>query len=170
MGATSQHFSFNELVCHCGCGVNLATQRLVDFLEWLRASFEARYGAGDVRVVVNDATRCATHNASLPNAAKMSQHQYGNAADIEVRVKNLVGQWKDLTAAEVESVARQSPLLGGIGRSLDSTMVHTDVRQHSLSGYVAEWCYRGGMEVDYVAPAAPAAPTGPPRIPGTSDV
>jgi uncharacterized protein YcbK (DUF882 family) len=121
MGISSEHFSDQELACH-HCGVNACTQELVDALEQFRA-------AVGKPVVVDDAYRCAAHNATTPNAAKNSQHQDGTAADVKV---------PGMSAREMYAVAKNIPAFqqGGIGVAEIQNYIHLDVR-----GSVARWCY-----------------------------
>ncbi len=132
MGISSEHFSEEELRCHCPCGENKCTQELVDALE----AFRALVGGP---VVVVDAYRSPEHNASTPNAAKASQHQYGTAADVRVPGK---------TAAELEAIARQVPAIKGIGRNDHNNVLHVDVRLKP-----AQWAYdAAGESVPYYPP------------------
>jgi hypothetical protein len=78
----SEHFSVSEFACHCrrtlqGCRGVLVLRDLLQSLELLRAH------TGPLSVV--SGYRCPRYNASLPNAAKDSQHQFGAAADIPTR-------------------------------------------------------------------------------------
>jgi uncharacterized protein YcbK (DUF882 family) len=130
MGATSEHFSAEELACP-HCGVNGATPELVAALEQFRAIIGQP-------VHIDSAYRCAEHNAAI-GGKPHSQHLLGNAADIRV-----LGS----SAADLERVAREVPAIKGIGRSTPPMMyLHVDVRETP-----AEWCYNSaGAEVPYVA-------------------
>ncbi len=118
----SEHFSDAELQCHCGCGVNGCVQSLVDGLEAIRA-------IKGVPVRVNDAFRCAMHNAAV-HGVPHSQHELGMAADIVI---------EGLSPAEMYKVALQVPVFanGGIGVMLAPTgYIHVDTRAGR-----ARWCY-----------------------------
>jgi zinc D-Ala-D-Ala carboxypeptidase len=129
-GIESEHFKYEELRCHCGCGVNACTQGLVDALELIRSL------SGNRPVQVDCAYRCPLHNASLPNAVQHSQHELGTAADIVV---------KDLTPAQMEAVAVSVPAIKGLGRADHQGYIHVDVRETE-----ARWCYdANGYEVPY---------------------
>ncbi len=118
MGVSSQHFKSSELACH-HCGRNECTQALVDALEQFRA-------AAGLPVQVNDAYRCPFHNKAVGGIDK-SQHELGTAADISI-----VG----LTGVDLERIARQCPLIKGIGRDDRNDYLHIDVRENP-----AQWCY-----------------------------
>jgi uncharacterized protein YcbK (DUF882 family) len=129
-GATSEHFSKAELACH-HCGVNECTPELVDALEALRALISADRGE-DTPITVDDAYRCAVHNAQLAAAAVHSQHLLGQAADIRVR---------GMTAAELYEHARMIPAIQGFGRDDHKDYLHVDVRKVVLAGGPSKWCY-----------------------------
>lgn len=117
----SPHFSDAELACP-HCGVNACTKELVDALEDLRCTI-------GVSIHINDAYRCPEHNASIPNAAKNSQHQLGKAADIRIQGLNPKQMYK--AACKIEAFR-----VGGIGVAQKQGYIHVDVR-----GYRARWCY-----------------------------
>lgn len=130
MGATGPHFSDSELQCrgtNCsadrlhGCGVNGCQQKLVDALEEFRTLVAKP-------VLVNDAYRCAIHNARVGGVGK-SEHMEGLAADIRV---------EGLTAGELEAIARKILAVRGIGRADHQQYLHIDVRK-TLT--LARWCY-----------------------------
>lgn len=131
MGATSEHFTNQELACH-HCGHNSTVKELVDMLEAVRA-------AVGKPVIVNDAYRCPTHNAEVKGALK-SWHLLGMAADIQV---------EGMSARELESIARTVPSVGGIGRDDKANYVHVDVRQRHTDGQVTCWCYDGPEAIPY---------------------
>ena len=138
MGATSEHFSEAELACHgttCGsghgCHVNGCQPELLTALE----EFRALVGKP---VHIDDAYRCPVHNAEVHGAAH-SQHLQGIAADISV---------EGMTPAELEAVARQVPIIHGIGRADHADYLHVDVRS-----VPAQWCYDiSGESIPYFPP------------------
>jgi uncharacterized protein YcbK (DUF882 family) len=131
----SEHFKDAELACH-HCGVNLCQQELLDALEALRVAIGKP-------ILVDDAYRCAVHNAEV-GGAPHSEHLQGIAADIRV---------EGMTAAELEAVARQIPAFRGIGRSDQPPYLHVDTR-----AIAAEWCYTStGTVIAYYAPGDQSA-------------
>lgn len=113
----SEHFSREELQCHCGClvplDVNTNLQNLAVHLEALRSIV-----GGPLHI--NDAYRCPAENARV-GGAKSSQHMQGKAADIDAG---------DLTVARLGALAAQVPRfnLGGIGLYPTQHFVHVDYR------------------------------------------
>lgn len=133
MGLTSEHFSTAELQCRgltCGdghgCHVNGVKQELLDALEVLRTVIGKP-------ITINDAFRCAIHNAQVGGVPD-SQHLLGIAADISV---------PGMTGAELEAAARQVPAINGIGRG--ANYLHIDTRETP-----AEWTYLpNGQQAPY---------------------
>lgn len=120
----SLHFSDAELACHgthCCGGVNGCQQALVDALEALRVEV-------GVPITVDDAYRCAVHNAAVGGVPD-SEHVRGIAADIRIQ---------GMTPAEMYKAALQVPAFanGGIGVSVDGGYIHVDTRVGK-----ARWCY-----------------------------
>ena len=108
MGDLSEHFSFSEMECKCGCGYKSVHRDLVRVLEQIRTHFGAP-------VTINSGCRCPTHNKSV-GGGKKSQHLYGKAADITVR---------NVTPDLVQELCDQIDV-PGVG-SYD-TFTHVDVR------------------------------------------
>lgn len=117
-GASSPHFSSAELACK-HCGVNACLPELLDALEQLRAVIGKP-------IIVNDAYRCAEHNAAVGGVPD-SEHVQGIGADISVL---------GMTGAELEAAAQACPLIKGIGRSDSPAYVHIDTRPAP-----ARWAY-----------------------------
>lgn len=116
----SPHFSRSEFACPCGCGFDTVDAELIAVLEKARAYFNAP-------ISINSGCRCATHNATLPNSARSSQHLRGKAADIQI---------KDIDPNTVADYFEQTyPNAYGIGRY--NTFTHIDVRDGK-----SRWDYR----------------------------
>jgi uncharacterized protein YcbK (DUF882 family) len=79
MGRLSEHFVEDEFACR-HCGVARAHPALVDGLERLR---ELAYPSG---LIVRSGYRCDDHNTAA-GGAQLSQHQYGAAADVDLRAE-----------------------------------------------------------------------------------
>ncbi len=155
MGATSAHFSDEELQCHgskcgplgTGCHVNGCTSALIDALDAFRLRALSGWGAlapdkyfTFPGVIVNDAYRCPQHNAEV-GGVKGSQHMLGEAADIRI---------PGMTAAQLEAIARQVPAIKGIGRADKQAYLHVDVRETT-----AQWCYsESGAQCPYYPPVS----------------
>lgn len=118
MGATSEHFSDNELSCH-HCGVNECKPALVAALE----DFRRLLGKP---IIVIDAYRCLDHNKAAGGVGA-SQHCLGVAADIRV---------KGMSAADLYRASRNVPAFRGLGRNDAGYSLHVDLR-----GEFAQWCY-----------------------------
>lgn len=118
------HFSDKELACH-HCGLNFCTPGLVAALEATRAAVSARRGV-DTPLIVDDAYRCAVHNAAV-GGAPQSEHMRGIAADVRV---------DGMSAAELCLIVRDIPGVHGIGRADHQGYVHLDLRPSP-----ARWCY-----------------------------
>ena len=101
--------------------MNLCTAELLDALEALRT----RVG---VPIVVDDAYRCAVHNAAVGGVPD-SEHTRGIAADIKV---------PGMTPQQMYAAAFAIPAFrnGGIGVALHQGYIHVDVRVT-----MARWCY-----------------------------
>ena len=70
----SKNFARAEFACHCGCGFDAISQRVVDVVQAIRTS------AGHP-VRINSGCRCAKRNSAI-GGVKNSDHMKGNAADI----------------------------------------------------------------------------------------
>lgn len=72
----SEHFSNEELACHCcGEGADIVSDRLLELLEQLRENI-----GGPIEI--SCAYRCPSHNAEVGGVPD-SQHVLGTAADIQ---------------------------------------------------------------------------------------
>lgn len=72
----SEHFSDEELSCHCcGEGADIVSDRLLELLEQLRENI-----GGPIEI--SCAYRCPSHNAEVGGVPD-SQHVLGTAADIQ---------------------------------------------------------------------------------------
>ena len=120
MGIESEHFKDAELECH-HCHVNACTQDLVDALELLRVLVGKP-------IQVDDAYRCAVHNAAVGGVPN-SEHTRGLAADIKIAGMSPVQMYR--AALQVPAFAS-----GGIGVAERQGYIHVDVREQH-----ARWCY-----------------------------
>jgi uncharacterized protein YcbK (DUF882 family) len=69
-------------------------------------------------LIVTSGSRCAVHNADPKvKGAAMSEHLFGNAADLDTDTKAEVDELREI-AAQVG--------MGGIGSSLTGRMIHVD--------------------------------------------
>lgn len=113
----SEHFSLEEMQCHCGCKLYIPNQELLDVLEDLRAFF-------GYPVIVTNSTRCEKHNKAV-GGAEGSKHKLGEAADVQI---------KEVPPSDVqEYLLTRYPDKYGIGKY--SNFTHIDVRK----GKAARW-------------------------------
>jgi len=112
----SEHFNENEFVCHDGSGLVAVDPRLVLKLELLREAL------GSKPITVTSGYRTPAYNATLPGAARDSQHTVGKAADVVV---------PGYTPAQVAAKAAQ---VGFDGIGVYQGFTHCDTR-----GYSARW-------------------------------
>ena len=70
----TKNFKTSEFACHCGCGLNIIDQRVIDMAQTLR------YELG-VPVHVGSGCRCPKRNAAA-GGVKGSKHLLGLAADL----------------------------------------------------------------------------------------
>jgi len=71
----SEHFSHNELECHCGCGSNAMDLNFLEMLEDLRAMV-------DRPLQLSSAYRCPEHNDTVSSTGRTGPHTTGQAVDI----------------------------------------------------------------------------------------
>lgn len=127
----SAHFDLREFACSCrgqyaasGCAGILAVPALVAGLERIRA--EIIRGP----LVLASSYRCPAYNATVPGAAKQSQHQWGAAAD---------GAFGPL------ATVRDLRVFSGLGHNADGSVRHVDVRH--MSGHNPAPPARGSLAV-----------------------
>lgn len=120
MGQLSEHFSYEEMRCHCGCSEFSIDDRLLEGLEQLRA-------AAGKPVHINSAFRCQKHNKAVGGCFG-SYHCLGKAADVVI---------DGLTPEQVAAIAEKIDLFryGGIG--IYNNFTHLDVR-----GTPARWAVK----------------------------
>lgn len=132
----STHFKRGEFACKNGCGFMDPAPELVAGLEELREAIGQP-------IVINDACRCAAHNAAV-GGAPSSQHLpdaggEGRAADIQV---------EGMSAWELYEAASKIQAFRGFGVSLGE-YIHVDVRDE----YPARWMYDAqGKEIPWAEP------------------
>lgn len=69
------NFFADEFECKCGCGLNLTSQKLVEYLQQIRDTVKRP-------IKVTSGTRCPTHNHKC-GGTSTSDHLQGLAVDIE---------------------------------------------------------------------------------------
>lgn len=117
------NFKKEEFKCHCGgryCNgypVQVKEALLV-LLE------EIRKACGNKPVSINRGISCTKHNATIPGAAKDSQHLYGTAVDITV---------PGISDKELDQICLRLNPNGGVGTSYGKH-THVDAR-----GVKARW-------------------------------
>jgi hypothetical protein len=79
MAKISEHFSTDEVKCHCGCGYSLVNRELLDMLEKARK-------LACVKFIINSWCRCQAYNDSLDNSVPDSAHIKGLAVDISAKL------------------------------------------------------------------------------------
>lgn len=75
----SPHLKRSEAYCRCGCvpPSNIVANMIAYSIAWEKV----RAANGGTPIGVNCLYRCPKHNASLPGAAKASQHLFATASD-----------------------------------------------------------------------------------------
>lgn len=116
MGDLTQHFSREEFACHCGCGKDDISLKVVQLAEDVRTHFASP-------TVINSGCRCLEHNREQ-GSKDTSQHVKGLAADLAV---------KGIDPKEVaDYIQNKEGFVGGLGRYRNFT--HIDTR-----GTQARW-------------------------------
>lgn len=119
MGDIGRYFSSKEFVCHCGCGNNKVTPKLVNILDNMRELIGP--------ITITSGCRCKEWN-NKQGGAENSAHLTGKAADIKINSSR--GRFNVLFAAFDEGVHRI-----GIAKSF----VHIDVDETLAQDVV--WLY-----------------------------
>lgn len=110
----SKHFSTNEFMCHCGCGLVLIQFPLISILECHRNYFK-------VPMEVRSGTRCYSYNISEKvRSNNNSVHLWGGASDI--RFKNIM--IKDIKYDLIR--IHEEKKYGGLGIYEDDNFAHID--------------------------------------------
>ncbi|MGQ9845875.1 MAG: D-Ala-D-Ala carboxypeptidase family metallohydrolase [Bacteroidales bacterium] len=133
----SKHFSSEEFVCRCGCGLFIYNKSLVDALESFRVLL------GNIPIYINSGTRCREYNTAIGGAPN-SKHLTGEAADISV-IKLSGDTKKAFTGMELLKflLAKKPAQIKGIG--IGKNFLHIDVR-NTMSEIVL-WTYTGVLSV-----------------------
>lgn len=107
----STNFKVKDFACKDGSDIILINPYLIELLEKIRAHFGKP-------LHINSGYRTPSYNRTLPEAAPISSHMFGNAADIRVDgVKPIeICTWLDTFHT------------GGIGLYVKSNFTHVDVR------------------------------------------
>ena len=74
MAKDTKNFRVSEFSCHCGCGYNVISQRVIDMAQTIREAL-------GVPVRINSGCRCEKNNAKA-GGVKGSFHVKGLAADL----------------------------------------------------------------------------------------
>lgn len=114
------HFQVYEFACEDGSDPVFVSPELVEILEKIRTHFGQP-------VTITSGYRTVSHNATIPNSSKKSQHLFGLAADIKVN------GYSPKTVYEYAETLL--PDTGGLG--IYDTIVHVDVRPNK-----SRWDYR----------------------------
>ena len=125
----TEHFSREEMMCHCGCEYDACDPSLLAGLEILRANIGKP-------ITVTSGTRCPLHNQKV-GGEPGSYHVKGQAADIQVA---------GMTARNLYMMAYAIPQFRGFGVDDQRAMLHVDTR-----AVVARWCYRNGKQAPWGA-------------------
>ena len=115
-GKITEHFSWVEARCRCGCGqvASLLQTRLT--AQWLENVREEVFGGRPMHV--NSWNRCPQHNRNVGGATQ-SEHMTSRAVDVTVRGLTPYQAW--LKAKQFQGLGK---LIGGLGRY--ASFVHLD--------------------------------------------
>lgn len=99
----SEHFSIDEIKCHCGCGQKNIDEVLYDILESFRTY------AGNLPMITHCVNRCKSHNEKIGGISN-SMHIKGHAWD---------GHIEGMSINRLHSIAlqayKENILPGGLG-------------------------------------------------------
>lgn len=104
MNKISEHLSYGEVVCKCGCGFGLAPDefslKCALLFERLRhAVSEILHKDTPLRII--SGCRCKKHNATIPGAAPESYHTKGMALDISTPDGLSVDEFYNIACQEI---------------------------------------------------------------------
>lgn len=151
MGDMTRNFSRHEFACHCGCGLDAISPRLVDAVQELRDRLNILYAssddiprnpAGEIPIRVSSGCRCERHNRHIGGSATSRHVKPCDAADVIAH---------GLTSAQLYDAALDVPILrmsGGLGVYPERGHLHVDLR-----GYPVRW---GWMTKQGYVPVAQA--------------
>ena len=123
MEQLTKHFNSADTECHCGCGYNAPSSKLLNLAEKIRNLLE-------LPMIVHCVCRCQRHNKAVSGSGT-SQHLYGRAMDFHVKSIS--------DHAHVCRIIKQAydngdlPELGGLG--LYDWGIHIDCRDTSQLKY-----------------------------------
>jgi len=117
MGDLSEHFSRDEMACHCGCGFNTIDA------ETLKLAEIAREFVGHP-ITPSSAARCVIHNHNAVGGVN-SQHLFGRAMDLPTSDPEALYYF----------LCEKFPDKYGFGLYVEKGFVHIDTR----SGKMGRW-------------------------------
>ena len=130
MEMLSPHFSLDECVCRCGCGLLNVSPALLRLAEAVR-------GVLKEPMIVHSVCRCKKHNSEVGGSPK-SKHLTGQAMDFHIRGLSPVMLYNTIVKAWYDG---RLPELGGVG--LYDWGVHIDIAK-AQDGHLRRWDLRKG--------------------------
>lgn len=128
----TKNFRRHEFACNCGCGFDAVSYKLVENLQTLRNIINAIWDGS--LIYITSGCRCVEYNKQIGGAVG-SQHIYGKAADICIRVPYdipVVSEYRDgkffLLPAYAASLAALIEPFGQGGIGVYSNYLHVDIR------------------------------------------
>ena len=112
------HITQKEKECPCGCGFDSLNESVINRFELIRKLCSH---IKETPITINSACRCQSHNDSLPNSAKNSQHIQGTALDLACPENIDYESFYDFCDTIIGDD-------GGVGKYTDSNFVHIDIR------------------------------------------